>query len=146
MEQFKGIRRFLYNASTAGWALLDSIFLTFYVAFLLPPKEKIAEGMVAFISNDRFLGIFTVLGAVMIFGRIVDAVADPLVAYWSDRSRSPIGRRRLFLIVGSVPLAVCPVLVFFPPIPSTSWINGSLSFAARHTSSCTKSPPWVCSM
>lgn len=124
MEQFKGIRRFLYNASTAGWALLDSIFLTFYIAFLLPPKEKIAEGMVAFISNDRFLGVFTVLGAVMIFGRIVDAVADPLVAYWSDRSRSPIGRRRLFLIVGSVPLAVCPVLVFFPPIPSTSWING----------------------
>jgi GPH family glycoside/pentoside/hexuronide:cation symporter len=59
MEQFKGIRRFLYNASTAGWALLDSIFLTFYVAFLLPPKEKTAEGMVAFISNDRFLGIFT---------------------------------------------------------------------------------------
>jgi len=40
MEQFKGIRRFLYNGSTAGWALLDSIFLTFYVAFLLPPKEK----------------------------------------------------------------------------------------------------------
>lgn len=124
MEQFKGIRRFLYNASTAGWSLLDSIFLTFYVAFLLPPKEKIAEGMVAFISNDRFLGIFTVLGAVMIFGRIVDAVADPLVAYWSDRSHSPVGRRRLFLIVGSVPLAVCPVLVFFPPIPGTSWING----------------------
>ena len=96
MEQFKGIRRLLYNASTAGWSLLDSIFLTFYVAFLLPPKEKIAEGMVAFISNERFLGIFTVLGAVMIFGRIVDAVADPLVAYWSDRSRSALGRRRLF--------------------------------------------------
>jgi hypothetical protein len=31
--------------------------------------------MVAFISNDRFLGIFTMLGAVMIFGRIIDAVA-----------------------------------------------------------------------
>ncbi len=124
MEQFKGIRRLLYNASTAGWSLLDSVFLTFYVAFLLPPKEKIAEGMVAFISNERFLGIFTVLGAVMIFGRIVDAVADPLVAYWSDRSRSALGRRRLFLILGSLPLAVSPVLVFYPPIPATSWING----------------------
>ncbi len=124
MEQFKGIRRLLYNASTAGWSLLDSVLLTFYVAFLLPPKEKVAEGMIAFISNERFLAIFTVLGAVMIFGRIVDAVADPLVAYWSDRSRSPLGRRRLFLILGAVPLAVSPVLVFYPPVPATSWING----------------------
>jgi GPH family glycoside/pentoside/hexuronide:cation symporter len=124
MEQFKGARRLLYNASTAGWSLLDAIFLTFYVAFLLPPKEKIAEGMVPFISNEVFLGVFTVLGLVMIFGRIVDAVADPLVAYWSDRSRSPLGRRRSFILIGIVPLAICPVLIFYPPLASTSWING----------------------
>ena len=124
MEQFKGMRRLLYNASTAGWTLLDSIFMTFYVAFLLPPKEKLAEGMIPFISNDAFLGIFTVLGSIMIFGRIVDAVADPLVASWSDRSKSRVGRRRLFLIIGGLPLAIFPVLLFFPPIADTSWING----------------------
>ena len=123
MEQFRGVRRVLYNASTAGWSLLDAIFLTFYVAFLLPPKEKVAEGMIAFISNERFLGVLTVLGLVMIFGRVVDAVADPLVAYWSDRSHSALGRRRLFMLVGVVPLAVCPVLVFYPPVAATSWIN-----------------------
>ena len=124
MEPFKGSRRVLYNASTTGWSLLDAIFLTFYVAFLLPPKEKIAEGMISFISNEVFLGVFTVLGLVMIFGRIVDAVADPLVAYWSDRSRSPLGRRRSFILMGIVPLAVCPVLIFYPPVAGTSWING----------------------
>jgi len=123
MEQFRGTRRFLYNASTAGWALLDSIFMTFYVAFLLPPKEKVAEGMIAFISNSTFLGIFTVLGAIMIFGRIVDAVADPFVAYWSDKSDSPLGRRRKFLILGVLPLAVFPVLLFFPPVAGISWVN-----------------------
>ena len=123
MESFKGIRRLAYNASTAGWALLDSIFMTFYVVFLLPPKEKIAEGMIAYISNRTFLGVLTVLGSIMIFGRIVDAVADPLVASWSDRSRSHLGRRRLFLILGGLPLAVFPVLIFFPPVPDTSWVN-----------------------
>ncbi|MAG13600.1 MAG: hypothetical protein CMN78_03275 [Spirochaetales bacterium] len=124
MEQFRGTRRLLYNASTAGWALLDSIFMTFYIAFLLPPKEKIAEGMIPFISNNTFLGIFTVLGSIMIFGRIVDAVADPLVASWSDRSKASLGRRRLFLIIGGLPLALFTVLIFFPPVAHTSWING----------------------
>ena len=123
MEQFKGIRRVLYNASTAGWTLLDSIFMTFYVAFLLPPKEKIAEGMIPFISNKAFLGVFTVLGSIMIFGRIVDAVADPLVAHWSDRSKAKVGRRRLFLMIGAIPLALFPVLLFFPPVAGVSAAN-----------------------
>src|SRR5665648_520070 len=124
MEEFKGKRLFLYNLSTAGWVLLDSIWLTFAIAFLLPPKEKIAEGMIPFISNERFLGVITVLGAVMLFGRIVDAVADPLIASWTDRSTSRFGRRKFFLIIGGLPLAISTVFLFFPPTPSTSFING----------------------
>ena len=124
MEDFKGLRRFLYNFSTTGWNMIDSILMTFYVAFLLPPKEQIAEGMIQFIPNKRYLGIVTVLGAIMIFGRIVDAVADPLVASLSDRSKSPLGRRRTFLLIGALPLAVSVILIFFPPVPSTSIANG----------------------
>jgi GPH family glycoside/pentoside/hexuronide:cation symporter len=124
MEEFKGKRFFLYNLSTAGGVLLDSIWLTFAIAFLLPPKEKVAEGMIPFISNERFFGIITVLGAVMLFGRIIDAVADPLVASWTDRSTSRFGRRRFFLIIGGLPLAISTVLIFFPPTPYTSFING----------------------
>jgi len=124
MEEFKGKRLFLYNLSTAGWVLLDTIWLTFAIAFLLPPKERVAEGMIAFVSNERFLGIITVLGAVMLFGRIVDAVADPLVASWTDRSTSRFGRRRFFLIIGGLPLALSTVLIFFPPVPHTSFVNG----------------------
>jgi GPH family glycoside/pentoside/hexuronide:cation symporter len=124
MEEIKGKRLFLYNLSTAGWVLLDSIWLTFAIAFLLPPKEKIVEGMIPFISNDRFLGIITVLGAVMLFGRIIDAVADPLVASWTDRSTSRLGRRRFFLVIGGLPLVLSTVLIFFPPVPHTSLANG----------------------
>ncbi|NOY07480.1 MAG: MFS transporter [Spirochaetes bacterium] len=124
MEDFKGIRRFLYNFSTTGWNMIDSILMTFYVAFLLPPKEQIAEGMIQFIPNKRYLGIITVLGAIMIFGRIVDAVTDPIVASLSDRSKSPLGRRRTFLLIGALPLAVSVILIFFLPVPSTSIANG----------------------
>jgi len=124
MEEIKGRKLFLYNLSTAGWTLLDSLWLTFYVAFFLPPREKVAEGMMIFISNERFFGVVTVLGALMIFGRIIDAIADPLVAFWSDRSRSKFGRRRFFLMIGGFPLALSTVLIFFPPIPRISPWNG----------------------
>ncbi len=122
-EPFKGTRRFLYNLSAAGWTLLDSLLLTYYVVFLLPPQERIDQGMIQFVSDRHVFAGITALGAIMLFGRIVDAVADPLVASWSDRSRSLFGRRRLFLALGGLPLALSAVAVFFPPVPEESWIN-----------------------
>jgi len=124
MIELKEKRIILYCLSTSGWVLLDSLWLTFAIVFLLPPKERVAEGMVPFVSNQRFFGIVTVLGAVMVFSRIIDAIADPLVASWSDRSTSRFGRRRFFLIIGGLPLAISTVLIFFPPLPYTSYLNG----------------------
>ncbi|MBN2440945.1 MAG: MFS transporter [Spirochaetales bacterium] len=124
MEEFKGPRWWLYNMSTAGHSLFDTLFMVFYASFLLPPEEKIAEGMIQFISGETFWGVFTVLGIIMIFGRIVDAICDPLIASWSDRSQSKFGRRRFFLLIGGLPLALFTVLIFFPPIAATSFING----------------------
>ncbi len=123
MEEFKGVRLFLYSASTAGFALLDSIWLTFMVVFFLPPKELVAEGMVLYISNETFFGFITMLGAVTLLGRIVDSIADPLVAFLSDRSRAKWGRRRSFMLFGGLPLAICSALLFFPPVFGISWLN-----------------------
>ncbi|MBN1699056.1 MAG: MFS transporter [Spirochaetales bacterium] len=123
METFKGPRRFFYNLSNAGQAICDSIILFFAADFFIPPKEKLAIGMPQFLSDQVFLGVLTVVGVVMIFGRIVDAVADPVIASMSDRSKSGLGRRRVFLIFGGLPLAVSTVLIFFPPVSNASWIN-----------------------
>jgi len=123
MEAFPKGRRFFYNLSAAGWTLLDSILLTYYVIFLLPPAERVEQGMVQFVPDTRFLWGFTALGIIMLFGRIIDAAADPLVASWSDRSTASFGRRRLFLALGGVPLALSVVAAFFPPVGQTSWIN-----------------------
>jgi len=124
MEEFKGIRLLFYNLSTAGWVILDTIWLTFAIAFLLPSQEKVAEGMIPFVSNQRYWGVITTLGALMLFGRIVDALADPLIASWTDRSTSRWGRRRFFMLIGMLPLTLSTILIFFPPLPYTSWLNG----------------------
>ncbi len=123
MEGIPRGRRFLYNMSAAGWTILDSLLLTYYVIFLLPPAERVTAGMIQFVPDTSFVFGLTALGGIMLFGRVIDAVADPLVASWSDRCRSPFGRRRLFLALGAVPLAVSVGAAFFPPVAETSWIN-----------------------
>jgi GPH family glycoside/pentoside/hexuronide:cation symporter len=121
LEQFKGYRRFLYNLSTAGHALFDSLLLTFYANFFLPPREE--KGMQAFVSDVNILGFLPILGLIMLFGRLVDMVADPTIASFSDRSKSKIGRRRFFMLIAALPLCVSTILVFYPPVRGDSWIN-----------------------
>ena len=53
-------------------------------------------------------------------GFFVDAVSDPLVGWWSDRSRSSLGRRDPFLYASIVPLALTYYLLWAPPTGSLS--------------------------
>jgi glycoside/pentoside/hexuronide:cation symporter, GPH family len=46
---------------------------------------------------------------------IVDAVSDPLVGAWSDRTSSRIGRRHPFMIAAMVPLGILFYATFNPP-------------------------------
>ena len=60
----------------------------------------------------------------MIVGRIMDAVADPLVGFWSDRVRSRWGQRKPFIFIGAPFLAVMFVLIWIPPTTTESVLNG----------------------
>jgi Na+/melibiose symporter-like transporter len=51
---------------------------------------------------------------------IVDAVSDPLVGAWSDRTTSRLGRRHPFMIAGMLPLGVLFYATFNPPDLSTN--------------------------
>ncbi len=62
-------------------------------------------------------------GAIFFAGRITDAITDPLVAFWSDRLRSPRGRRIPFLIWGLVPMALVFFLLWMPPKAELHWLN-----------------------
>lgn len=125
LEKIQGARKFFYILSAGGFSLLESLFLTFYAEFLLPASEKISPdgGLIQFIPEGTFLFVFTTMGLIMLFGRLVDAVADPAIAYMSDRSKSPFGRRKIFLLVGGLPLAIFAALIFFPPVPEVSIVN-----------------------
>jgi len=54
-------------------------------------------------------------GIIIMIGKIWDAVTDPLVGFLSDRTNSRWGRRRPYLLFGSVPLFVAMVVMFTSP-------------------------------
>lgn len=112
MERFPAWRRLIYCSGSAGYAIMDNLFGVYLIFFLLPPAES---GLPQLVSNEPLFWGLTVTGLIMIFGRIVDAVADPLIAHWSDNSRSRLGRRRFFMLTGALPFALISVLLFTPP-------------------------------
>jgi len=66
-------------------------------------------------ATDVLLIAPVAAGALMGIGRIWDAVSDPLAGYWSDRTRTRIGRRRPWLYAGIPLLALSSVMIWNPP-------------------------------
>jgi GPH family glycoside/pentoside/hexuronide:cation symporter len=66
-------------------------------------------------STDVLLIAPAVMGLIFSASRIWDAVSDPLVGYLSDRTRTPFGRRRSWILASIVPIAAAFYMVFVPP-------------------------------
>lgn len=56
----------------------------------------------------------SLIGGLLLLARLCDTVTDPLVGYWSDQSKSPLGRRKVF-VVASAPLVALSVWFLFNP-------------------------------
>ena len=57
-----------------------------------------------------------VAGTILLSGRVWDAVTDPVVGTWSDRTRSRLGRRRPWFLFSAVPLGLSVVALWSPPL------------------------------
>jgi GPH family glycoside/pentoside/hexuronide:cation symporter len=61
------------------------------------------------------LGVpIAIIGVVLLAVRILDAVQDPLLGYWSDRGFASLGGRRFFIAV-SIPLLAIGMVALFHP-------------------------------
>ena len=65
------------------------------------------------------------VGAAILTSQIVDAIADPLLGLWSDRTRSRWGRRHPFMYASAVPCALALFALWRPP----TWLSGTSLFA-----------------
>jgi len=96
----------------------------------LSVREKVSYGLgstaeaLAFVTTSSFLMLFYnqvhgipahQVGTALAAGLIVNAVFDPLVGSWSDRTRSRWGRRHPFMFGAVLPAAFLYWAVFNPP-------------------------------
>lgn len=56
------------------------------------------------------------IGSILVFTRLLDAAVDPLIGYFSDRTRSRIGPRKPWIIAGALLSAVSVWFLFRPSI------------------------------
>ncbi len=104
--------KLLYSASSAGWAMIDRVVITWLLFYYVTSMD----GRGALMQSAVF-------GFIMVFGRIVDAFADPLIANWSDNFQGRLGRRMPFLLVGGILYAAVFIALFYPPVAGESPLN-----------------------
>jgi Na+/melibiose symporter-like transporter len=63
------------------------------------------------------------VGLAITIALVIDAVADPIIGYWSDNLRSRWGRRHPFLYAAALPTAATYFLIWDPP---AGWSQTSL--------------------
>jgi len=70
------------------------------------------------------------LGLIMIIPRLWDAFSDPIVGHLSDNTRSRLGRRRPYLLIGGIAVAVFFVVMWWIPKGEAvhSWFPSDAGF------------------
>ena len=99
------------------------VALTEKLAYAAPAFALAVVGIPVYVYIPKFytdvVGInITVLGYLLFSVRIFDAVTDPAIGYISDRTQTRFGRRRPYIAVGSILVAVAMFLLFNPPAAS----------------------------
>lgn len=113
MPPLRPAGRLLYALGGFGASLLQqSVLLWIFFFYAPPPGQPLPTRATPL-----------VVGLAMAAGRVVDAVADPLVAHWSDGLRSRFGRRRPFILAAAPPLTACFILLWYPPAAAATRSN-----------------------
>jgi len=97
-------------------------------------------GTTAMIAAITFLGLYylievlgltpAVAGIVVFVGKALDFVAYPAMGAISDRTRSPWGRRRPYLLAGAVACGLAFILVFSLPLLPSLLLRSALAVGA----------------
>ena len=90
------------------------------IAYAAPAYALAVIGIPVYIYIPKFytdvIGINVILLGYILFSvRIFDAVTDPIIGYLSDRTATRFGRRRPYIAIGAVFVALMMILLFNPP-------------------------------
>ncbi len=121
-EPFPTWRIVIWVLGSVGSTIIGSLagLMTY---FYVPPQTAQSD-FPQYLSTQTILGI-TVLGFIGYVGGILVVILNPFIANWSDRSRSPLGRRKIFMLVSFLPISILSYMVFAPPVGQVSPVNAA---------------------
>jgi glycoside/pentoside/hexuronide:cation symporter, GPH family len=90
---------FAYAVLNLGVSFLSSLFVVMYLKF----------------ATDRVGVPMAAMGAIFLGAKIWNALADPMVGSWSDRTHTRLGRRRTWLLGSMLPFAWFTWMAWAPP-------------------------------
>lgn len=125
-EEFPAWRIVLWTLGGVGSTIIGS--LTSLITYFYVPPETSQAAFPQYLSTKTILG-FTLVGLIGYIGGLVAVAYNPFVSTWSDRSKSRIGRRKIFMIVSFLPISVLSYLMFSPPVDRVSTANAVWLFA-----------------
>ncbi|MBQ7435887.1 MAG: MFS transporter [Oscillospiraceae bacterium] len=121
----------IFAVGQFGWSLLSGIVSNWMVYYYTgsPDAQNPNTGIFASgITQNPILFKLTLFGLVLAVGRIFDAVTDPLIAGWSDRSNYRGGRRIPFMRAVAIPFALVTIGLFTLPQTANTVVNDALLF------------------
>ena len=105
--------KIIYGTGSGGFSLIDRVLITWlFYYYITSPLEGVEALMPPF-----------AFGIIMFLGRAIDAVADPVIARWSDNHQGKMGRRLPFMLFSGVAYAAVFIALFYPPIAENSPVN-----------------------
>ena len=112
--------RIIYASASFGSNVLSRTTILWLLFFYAPPQDADLPTIV-----PRFA-----LGIILLAIGIQDAIDDPLIGYWSDRTRTRWGRRIPFVVLATPFYALFFFLFFTPPGADQSVLINALYIAA----------------
>jgi GPH family glycoside/pentoside/hexuronide:cation symporter len=121
--------KLLYTVDMIGGQALAQTRNLWLLFFLAPP---VGEGGRTLVPGLDIWGFHVdprpLAGALLTVGRIIEAIDDPLIGYWSDNTRSRWGRRIPFILFSTPFMGVFFALLWLVPTGEASVINAVYVF------------------
>jgi GPH family glycoside/pentoside/hexuronide:cation symporter len=116
MTEDKNTKRYIVNRTKLNQPLPWNTLIAFGFGGLIPIALFNVAGQLISLIGNIGLGLSAFwLGVILIIPRLWDAISDPLIGHISDNYRSRWGRRRPFILVGGIAVALSFVLMWWVP-------------------------------
>ena len=123
------VNKLLYTSDMIGGQAMAQSRGLWLLFFLAPPKEEGLPAAVPALDVGAFdIDPRVFVGIILTAGRIIEAVDDPIIGWWSDRTGSRWGRRLPFVLFSTPIFVLFFALLWVTPSASASFGNAIYLF------------------